>query len=126
MRVGINWIFGVPVGPTAPQIVSPEHAQWLATIKELAGAAVQPAAGASAALATTVPPIPAGLNIVGTVSNPKYAQLAACGGQLQAVPEELARKTLEQWVGDGREIDGDAEWPALLRRVDRQSPGYQN
>ena len=74
MRVGINWIFGVPVGPTAPQIVNPEHAQWLATIKNLAGAAVQPAAGASAAVAT-VPPVPAGLNIVGTVPNPKYAQL---------------------------------------------------
>ncbi len=74
MRVGINWIFGVPVGPTAPQIVNPEHAQWLATVKELAGAAVQPAAGASAAVAT-VPPVPAGLSLVGTVPNPKYAQL---------------------------------------------------
>ncbi len=74
MRVGINWIFGVPVGPTAPQIVNPEHAQWLASVKELAGAAVQPAAGASAAVAT-VPPVPAGLSLVGTVPNPKYAQL---------------------------------------------------
>jgi len=74
MRVGINWIFGVPVGPTAPQIVNPEHAQWLATVKALAGAAVQPAAGASAA-AATVPPMPAGLSLVGTVPNPKYAQL---------------------------------------------------
>lgn len=74
MRVGINWIFGVPVGPTAPQIVNPEHAQWLATVKALAGAAVQPAAGASAA-AATVPPVPAGLSLVGTVPNPKYAQL---------------------------------------------------
>ena len=71
MRVGINWIFGVPVGPTAPQIVNPEHAQWLATVKNLAGAAVQPATGA----AMTVPPMPAGLNLVGTVPNPKYAQL---------------------------------------------------
>ncbi len=74
MRVGINWIFGVPVGPTAPQIVNPEHAQWLATVKALAGAAVQPAAGASA-VAATVPPMPAGLSLVGTVPNPKYAQL---------------------------------------------------
>jgi len=74
MRVGINWIFGVPAGPTAPQIVNPEHAQWLATVKAMAGAAVQPAAGASAA-AATVPPMPAGLTLVGTVPNPKYAQL---------------------------------------------------
>ena len=74
MRVGINWIFGVPAGPSAPQIVNPEHAQWLATVKSLAGAAVQPAAGASAA-AATVPAMPAGLSLVGTVPNPKYAQL---------------------------------------------------
>src|SRR4051812_3729048 len=26
MRIGINWIFGNPVGPTAPSVVSPEHA----------------------------------------------------------------------------------------------------
>ena len=75
MRVGINWIFGVPAGPTAPQIVNPEHAQWLATVKGLAGAAVQPGAGASAAAVATVPPMPAGLSLVGTVPNPKYAQL---------------------------------------------------
>ena len=74
MRVGINWIFGVPAGPTAPQIVSPEHAQWLATVKSLAGVALAPDAAASAA-ATVVPAMPAGLTLVGTVPNPKYAQL---------------------------------------------------
>ena len=30
MRVGINWIFGNPVGPTAPAIVDPAYAKWLA------------------------------------------------------------------------------------------------
>ncbi len=30
MRIGINWVFGNPFGPTAPSIVNPEHAQWLA------------------------------------------------------------------------------------------------
>ncbi len=73
MRVGINWIFGVPAGPTAPQIVNPEHAQWLATVKSMAGAALAPAAGASAP--ATVPAVPQGLALVGTVANPKYAQL---------------------------------------------------
>ena len=77
MRVGINWIFGVPVGPTAPQIVNPEHAQWLATVKSLAGAAVAPAAGASAPAA--VPPVPAGLALVGTLPNPKYAPMPHIG-----------------------------------------------
>jgi ribulose-5-phosphate 4-epimerase/fuculose-1-phosphate aldolase len=66
------------------------------------------------------------MHILERAAKAQLRAMAACGGQLQAVPEELARKTLEQWVGDGREIDGDAEWPALLRRVDRQSPGYQN
>ena len=79
MRVGINWIFGVPAGPTAPQIVSPEHAQWLASIKAMAGATVQQAADAGAAAAasaaTTVPAIPPGLALVATTPNPKYAQL---------------------------------------------------
>ena len=32
MRVGINWIFGNPFGPTAPSIVNPEHAKWLADV----------------------------------------------------------------------------------------------
>ncbi len=27
---------------------------------------------------------------------------------------------------DGREWDGDVEWPALLRRLDRLSPGYRD
>ncbi len=73
MRVGINWIFGVPAGPAAPQIVNPEHAQWLATVQSMAGAAVAPGAAASAP--ATVPAVPPGLALVGTVANPKYAQL---------------------------------------------------
>jgi len=27
MRIGINWIFGNPVGPTAPRLIAPEHAE---------------------------------------------------------------------------------------------------
>ncbi len=34
MRIGINWIFGNPFGPTAPQIVNPEHAAWLQAVTE--------------------------------------------------------------------------------------------
>ena len=37
---------------------------------------------------------------------------------------ELAALTHRQWVGDGSEWDGDLEWPALLRRLDRSAPGY--
>ena len=66
MRVGINWIFGNPFGPTAPSIVSPENAAWLDAAKQ---------AAASGAL----PAIPKGLSIVGTVPNPQYAQLSHIG-----------------------------------------------
>ena len=64
MRVGINWIFGNPFGPTAPKIVNPEHLAWLDTVKQLAAAG-----------GTAVPDMPKGMNIVGSVPNPKYAQL---------------------------------------------------
>ncbi len=75
MRIGINWIFGNPFGPTAPNVVSPEHAKWLADVGSMANASVAPAAGASAPAASVVPAIPKGLTLVGTVPNPKYAQL---------------------------------------------------
>ena len=50
---------------------------------------------------------------------------AATGGAVRTVSDDLALKTYRQWVGDGHEWDGDAEWPALLRRLDRRSPGYR-
>ncbi len=79
MRVGINWIFGNPFGPTAPNIPNPEHLKWLADVGSMANAAVTPAAGASAPAASIVPAIPKGLAIVGSVPNPKYAPLAPIG-----------------------------------------------
>jgi uracil-xanthine permease len=79
MRIGINWIFGNPFGPTAPSIVNPEHAKWLADVGSMANAAVTPAAGASAPAASVVPAIPKGLSLVGTVPNPQYAQLPHIG-----------------------------------------------
>jgi hypothetical protein len=41
MRVGINWIFGNPVGPTAPNVVNPEHLKWLAEAQMQRGAPVR-------------------------------------------------------------------------------------
>ena len=61
MRVGINWIFGVPVGPTAPHLVSPEHAAWLEQVTALGG---------------TVPPPPAGFAAAPTMDNPAYAPIS--------------------------------------------------
>ena len=60
MRVGINWIFGNPVGPTAPSVVNPEHIKWLTEAQSspplaririprpTSGAVVRPAGGGSA------------------------------------------------------------------------------
>lgn len=61
MRIGINWIFGNPVGPTAPSIVDPARAEWLQAVTDLAAA--NPA----------VPAPPAGLALAPSVPNPAYA-----------------------------------------------------
>ncbi len=68
MRVGINWIFGNPVGPTAPTVVNPDYVKWLADVQAAAGAP-----GAS------LPPVPKGFAVVPTIPNPKYADLTGVG-----------------------------------------------
>ena len=65
MRIGINWIFGLPVGPTSPKIINPDHMAWLDAVKPLAGAA-----------GSQVPTLPQGLNIAPSLPNPKYAPLS--------------------------------------------------
>ena len=64
MRVGINWIFGNPFGPTAPSVVDPAYAKWLAD---------------ATAPGSSMPPVPKGFAIVPTVPNPKYAELTGVG-----------------------------------------------
>lgn len=61
MRVGINWIFGNPAGPTAPVIVDPAYAQWLAQ-------ATSPG--------SPLPPVPQGFAIMPSMLNPRYADPA--------------------------------------------------
>jgi len=68
MRVGINWIFGNPFGPTAPSIVNPEHAQWL-----------KDAGAAAAAAGSTLPAVPKGLALAPSVPNAAYAPLFNVG-----------------------------------------------
>lgn len=52
--------------------------------------------------------------------------MAAAPGRVTGVAPALADQTHRQWVGDGSEWDGDVEWPALLRRLDRLAPGYRD
>ena len=68
MRIGINWIFGNPVGPTAPRLIAPEHAEWLKAMTDMA-----------AATGSTIPVIPQKLALAATVPNPAYAPLTNVG-----------------------------------------------
>jgi NCS2 family nucleobase:cation symporter-2 len=68
MRIGINWIFGNPFGPTAPAIVNPEHAKWLTDMSQAAGAP-----------GSVLPPMPKDLALLPKVPNPKYADLSGVG-----------------------------------------------
>ena len=65
MRIGINWIFGNPVGPTAPQTVDPAAAEWLKQITELSKAA-----------GSTLPAMPEKIALAASVNNPAYAPVA--------------------------------------------------
>jgi len=62
MRIGINWIFGNPVGPTAPQIVDPANADWLKAVSDLAATG-----------GTQIPAIPKGLALAPSMNNELYA-----------------------------------------------------
>lgn len=66
------------------------------------------------------------MHILERAARAQLRAMAASGGAVARVSDELADLTLRQWVGDGSERDGDAEWPALLRRADRRSPGFRD
>lgn len=67
MPVGINWIFGIPVGLTAPLIPNPDHVIWLKEMAELA------------AQDNPIPEMPANLTVSPSVFNPAYAPLFNIG-----------------------------------------------
>ncbi len=54
------------------------------------------------------------------------AAAAATGSRVVVVDDERAALTHRQWIGDGSERDGDLEWPALRRGLDRVDPGYRD
>ncbi|MFO1140652.1 MAG: nucleobase:cation symporter-2 family protein [Paracoccus sp. (in: a-proteobacteria)] len=56
MPVGINWIFGLPIGPTAPKLVDPAQAAWLEQAIAAGG-------------------VPAGVKLMPTMPNPEYASI---------------------------------------------------
>lgn len=66
------------------------------------------------------------MHILERAAQVQLSAMAATGGRLTPVSDALAIQTRQQWIGDGVEKDGDAEWPALLRRLDRLSPGFRD
>jgi hypothetical protein len=44
--------------------------------------------------------------------------MAATGGRPLVANDEVAEKTVRQWIGDGKTPEGVDEWPALLRSLD--------
>ncbi|RJE80238.1 nucleobase:cation symporter-2 family protein [Paracoccus sp. JM45] len=54
MPIGINWIFGLQVGPTAPKLIDPAQAAWLQDAIAAGG-------------------VPEGIRLAPTVQNPLYA-----------------------------------------------------
>lgn len=65
MKIGIGWIFGLPVGPTAPKLVDPAHAAWLKAVSDAAVAA-----------GSTLPAVPNGLSLAPSLNNPAYAPVS--------------------------------------------------
>lgn len=65
MKIGISWIFGLPVGPTAPKIVNPEYAAWLKAITD-----------ATYAAGSGMPTAPSGLSLAPSLPNPAYAPVS--------------------------------------------------
>jgi len=66
------------------------------------------------------------MHVFDRAAQAQLAAMAASGGPVHVVSDELAALTYRQWVGDGSERDGDLEWPALLRGLDRLSPDYRD
>jgi ribulose-5-phosphate 4-epimerase/fuculose-1-phosphate aldolase len=66
------------------------------------------------------------MHILERAARAQLRAMAAGGGRVLVADDGLAATTHRQWIGDGSEWDGDAEWPALLRRADRLSPGFRD
>ncbi len=63
MPVGINWIFGIPTGLTAPLTIDPDHVLWLKQMATLA------------ALDNPIPDMPSTLFASASQLNPNYAPI---------------------------------------------------
>lgn len=66
------------------------------------------------------------MHVLERAAQAQLRAMAAAPGLTLGVADTLAARTYSQWVGDGTEWDGDVEWPALMRRARRLSPGFED
>ena len=66
------------------------------------------------------------MHVLERAAQAQLRAMAAGGAGIMVPSNAVAARTYEQWVGNGSEWDGDAEWPALLRRAERLSPGFRD
>lgn len=66
------------------------------------------------------------MHLLDRAAQAQLRAMAATGGKMLVASHELADLTYRQWVGDGSEWEGELEWPSLLRRVERLSPGFRD
>ena len=79
-------------------------------------------------LLTVGPSIPESFNNMFRLERACQLQVTAlsCNTELQYPPEEVVKYSNEQMRSGNRRRYGLLEWPAMLRKLDRIDPSYQN
>lgn len=115
-RLGRHAYEGLALGPAEQQRLAAELGQLDGLLLENHGPLV---VGRSVAEAWML------MHLLDRAAQAQLRAMAATGGRMLVARPELAELTYHQWVGDGSEWEGDLEWPALLRRIERLSPGFR-
>ncbi|HTT80611.1 MAG TPA: class II aldolase/adducin family protein, partial [Stellaceae bacterium] len=56
----------------------------------------------------------------------KIQAAVAAGGKMVVPSAETCERQAAQFVGNNPRLQGQREWPALLRMLDRIEPGYRS
>lgn len=115
-RLGRHAYEGLALGPQEQQRLVAELGQLDGLLLENHGPLV---VGRSVAEAWML------MHLLDRAAQAQLRAMAATGGRMLVASHELAELTYRQWVGDGSDWEGDLEWPALLRRIERLSPGFR-
>lgn len=66
------------------------------------------------------------MHILERAAQAQLRAMALSDGRVPIIADRIAQQSYIQWTSNGTERDGDIEWPALLRRADRLSPGFRD